>query len=138
VKLSPNSLFPAILTVCRWLTGGVFELTNDPAELAKLKADYILISNRAPDIIRYQTPLMPMRRLATKDTILGGQQIRKGEIVVKWYISGHRGTSKIDRPDELLIDRKSARNHIFLTSAFIAAWAIDLLKCNDELPGKKS
>jgi cytochrome P450 len=55
---------------------------------------------------------MHMRRLATKDTILGGQQICKGDKVTMWYVSGNRDASKIDRPDEFLIDPKSARNHI--------------------------
>lgn len=35
---------------------------------------------------------MHMRRLATKITILRGQQIRKGEKVVMWYVSGNRLT----------------------------------------------
>ena len=60
----------------------------------------------------YQTPLMHMRRLATKDTVLGGQQIRKGDKVIMWYVSGNRDASKIERPDEFIIDRKGARNHI--------------------------
>jgi len=94
------------------ISGGVLELNNNPAEFAKLKADPSLIPNMVSEIIRYQTPLMHMRRLATKDTVLGGQKISKGDKVVMWYVSGNRDTSKIDRPDEFLIDRKSARNHI--------------------------
>jgi cytochrome P450 len=29
-----------------------------------------------------------------------------------WYVSGNRDDSKLDRPDEFLIDRDHARNHI--------------------------
>ena len=43
-----------------------------------------------PEIIRWQTPLAHMRRTALADTELGGKQIRKGDKVVMWYVSGNR------------------------------------------------
>jgi len=64
------------------------------------------------EIIRYQTPLMHMRRTATKDTTLGGQQIRKGDKVVLWYVSANRDSTRIERPDDFIIDRQNPRNHI--------------------------
>jgi len=94
------------------ISGGVLALNQNPAEYKKLMADYSLIPNMVSEIIRYQTPLMHMRRIATEDTILGGQQIHKGDKVIMWYVSGNRDASKIDRPDEFIIDRKGARNHI--------------------------
>ncbi len=94
------------------ISGGVVMLNENPAEYEKLKASPELIPNMVSEIIRYQTPLMHMRRTATKDTILGGQQIRKGDKIVMWYVSGNRDESRIDRPDEFIIDRKGARNHI--------------------------
>ena len=94
------------------ISGGVLALNQNPGEYKKLMADHSLIPNMVSEIIRYQTPLMHMRRVATKDTILGGQQIRKGDKVIMWYVSGNRDASKIDRPDEFIIDRNGARNHI--------------------------
>jgi cytochrome P450 len=64
------------------------------------------------EIIRYQTPLAHMRRVATEDTELGGQKIRKGDKVVMWYASGNRDEEAIERPDEFLIDRQNARRHV--------------------------
>lgn len=94
------------------LSGGVMFLNENPAEYDKLRADLSLIPNMVSEIIRYQTPLMHMRRLALEDTVLGGQQIKKGDKVVMWYASGNRDETKIDRPDEFLIDRANARNHL--------------------------
>ncbi len=94
------------------ISGGVLALNQNPVEYQKLSDDHSLIPNMVSEIIRYQTPLMHMRRLATKDTVLGGQQIRKGDKVIMWYVSGNRDASKIERPDEFIIDRKGARNHI--------------------------
>ena len=53
-----------------------------------------------------------MRRTATQDTELGGKQIKKGDKIVMWYVSGNRDESVIPRANEFLIDRENARNHL--------------------------
>ena len=94
------------------ISGGVLMLNENPAEYQKLKKDTSLIPNMVSEIIRYQTPLMHMRRTATRDVILGGQNIRKGDKVVMWYVSGNRDSTKINQPDNFVIDRSGARNHV--------------------------
>jgi cytochrome P450 len=64
------------------------------------------------EIIRWQTPLAHMRRTATRDFDLGGKQIRKGDKVVMWYVSGNRDESTIEHADQFIIDRKNPRHHI--------------------------
>jgi len=64
------------------------------------------------EIIRWQTPLAYMRRTALVDTELGGKQIKKGDKLAMWYISGNRDEDAIDRPNEFLIDRPNARKHL--------------------------
>ena len=64
------------------------------------------------EIIRWQTPLMHMRRTATRDVELGGKTIREGDKVVMWYMSGNRDERSIDNPDAFIIDRKNPRHHI--------------------------
>ena len=94
------------------ISGGVLMLNENPNEYAKLMANPDLVPNMVSEIIRYQTPLMHMRRTATRDTVVGNQTIKRGDKVVMWYVSGNRDDTKIDRPDEFLIDREHARNHI--------------------------
>jgi cytochrome P450 len=93
-------------------TGGVLALNQNPAEYDKLRANHGLIPGMVSEIIRWQTPLAHMRRLATRDTEFRGKQIRKGQKVVLWYISGNRDESAIERADEFIIDRKNPRHHI--------------------------
>ena len=94
------------------MSGGVLALNQFPEQFEKLKANPDLIPNMVSEIIRWQTPLAYMRRIAKKDTVLNGQFIRKGDKVVMWYASGNRDERVFERPDELIIDRKNARNHI--------------------------
>ena len=83
-----------------------------PKEFEKLKANPALIPNMVSEIIRWQTPLAYMRRVARQDVELNGSTIRKGDKVVMWYASGNRDERAIDNPDEFIIDRKGARNHL--------------------------
>ena len=71
-----------------------------------------LIPNMVSEIIRWQTPLAYMRRVAKEDVELNGKTIKKGDKVVMWYVSGNRDERKIDQPDQFIIDRKNARNHL--------------------------
>lgn len=94
------------------MTGGVLALNRFPEEFAKLKADPALIPNMVSEIIRWQTPLAYMRRVAKVDTMLGGQFIRKGDKLVMWYASGNRDERQFARADDFIIDRDNARNHM--------------------------
>lgn len=94
------------------MSGGVYALNKFPDEFAKLKNDPSLIPNMVSEIIRWQTPLAHMRRIATQDVELNGKLIKKGDKVVMWYASGNRDERIIDEPEKLIIDRKGARNHL--------------------------
>ncbi len=93
-------------------TGGVLALNQNPAEYDKLRADHGLIPSLVSEVIRWQTPLMNMRRTATRDLEFRGKQIKKGDKVVMWYISGNRDERAIERADEFIIDRDNPRHHI--------------------------
>ncbi|MBS05345.1 MAG: cytochrome P450 [Gammaproteobacteria bacterium] len=94
------------------ITGGVLALNQFPDEFGKLRANPKLIPNMVPEIIRWQTPLAYMRRTATRDTELDGKQIRAGDKVLMWYVSGNRDSDAIPNADQFLIDRPRARQHL--------------------------
>ena len=94
------------------MSGGVLALNQFPEEFAKLKANPELIPNMVSEIIRWQTPLAYMRRIAKQDVELGGQTIKKGDQVAMWYVSGNRDERFWDRPNDYIIDRPDARRHI--------------------------
>jgi cytochrome P450 len=95
------------------MSGLAFGLDTFPNERAKLEADPGLIPNAVSEIIRWQTPLAHMRRTATADTELMGQQIRAGDKLAMWYISGNRDESVFGPDaDRLVVDRPNARRHL--------------------------
>ena len=94
------------------ISGGVLALNQNPDQYAKLKANPQLIPNMVPEIIRWQTPLAHMRRRALQDTQIRGQTIKKGDKVIMWYVSGNRDEEAIDNPNDFIIDRPKARQHL--------------------------
>jgi cytochrome P450 len=94
------------------MSGSVLALHQNPGEFAKLTANEQLIPSMISEVIRWQTPLSHMRRIATEDVELGGKTIRKGDKVVMWYISGNRDEDAIDNPDQFIIDRANPRHHV--------------------------
>ena len=87
-------------------------LVENPEQFELVRARRELIPNLVSEIIRYQTPVLHMRRTARNDVELAGRRIAKGDKVVMWYISGNRDEDKIDRADEFIIDRAKPRQHL--------------------------
>jgi cytochrome P450 len=94
------------------LSGSIVALNENPDQYKKLRENPALIESFVPEVIRWQTPLAHMRRTALQDTMLGGKQIKKGDKVVMWYVSGNRDEDVIENPDAFIIDRKRPRTHI--------------------------
>ena len=94
------------------ISGGVIGLNKYPDEYEKLRQDHSLIPNMVSEMIRWQTPVIHMRRTALTDYELGGKQIKKGDKVIMWYLSGNRDESVFQDPDRLIIDRANARAHV--------------------------
>lgn len=94
------------------MTGGLIALKENPEEYAKLPANPALVGSLVQEIIRWQTPVIHMRRTARCDTELGGKTIRAGDKVVMWYVSGNRDETVIEEPERFVIDRAKPRLHV--------------------------
>ena len=94
------------------MSGGLWYLSQNPDELAKLKANPALVDTLVPEIVRYQTPVIHMRRTASRDAELAGHQIREGDKVVMWYVIANRDERVIEDPDRFRIDREKPRKHL--------------------------
>ena len=94
------------------ISGGVIGLNKYPDQYQKLRDNPDLIPNMVSEMVRWQTPVIHMRRTALVDYELGGKQIKKGDKVIMWYLSGNRDESVFEDAEKMIIDRPNARSHV--------------------------
>jgi cytochrome P450 len=94
------------------MSGGLWALHENPDQYRKLMDNAALVTSMVPEIIRYQTPVIHMRRTALENAELGGKHIRKGDKLAMWYISGNRDEEAIENPNDFVIDRARPRQHL--------------------------
>ena len=93
-------------------------LLRQPEKLAWLRES---LDERMPaaveELLRYQSPVVYMRRTATEDVCLGGPDngadIKAGDKVGLYYGAANRDAKAFDRPDELVLDRSPNEHFAF-------------------------
>jgi cholest-4-en-3-one 26-monooxygenase len=95
-------------TTASAIAGGMHALLSRPTEYEKLRANPALIRGAVEEMLRWVSPTIYFRRTATRDTILRGQTIRRGQRVVMCYASANRDEDVFDDPD--VFDVTRARN----------------------------
>ena len=94
------------------MTGGLWGLAQFPDQFRKLRENPELVNSLVPEVVRWQTPVIHMRRTAMEDAEIAGHKVKAGEKVVLWYISGNRDEDHIENPNQFIIDRRRPREHM--------------------------
>jgi linalool 8-monooxygenase len=94
------------------ISGGLLELSRNPAQYDKLRANPSLLPNAVEEMLRIVSPVMHMRRTVTVDTEVRGQKMRAGDKVVMWYGSANRDEDVFPDGDRFDIERTNASNHL--------------------------
>ena len=94
------------------MSGGLWGLSQFPDQFRKLRENPDLVTGAVSEIVRWQTPVIHMRRTAMEDAEIGGKTIKAGDKVVVWYISGNRDESAIENADRFIVDRRRPREHM--------------------------
>ena len=81
------------------ITHGLLALLEFPDELARLRDDPSLGKTAAEEMLRWATPVHHFRRTAAVDTELAGTEIKAGDKVTTWFVSGNRDESVFEEPD---------------------------------------
>lgn len=89
----------------------IIAFANNPDQWDAIRADPGLLPNAVKEMVRFASPVIHMRRTATRDTELGGQVIRKGDKVVVFYPSGNRDEAAFTDPDRFDVARP-IRQHL--------------------------
>src|SRR5689334_5054123 len=81
------------------ISHGLLQLTRNPDQRTLWMNDLEGVSPTAvEEIVRWATPVINFRRLATRDTVVGGQPIKAGDKVVMFYNSANRDERAFDDP----------------------------------------
>ncbi len=78
---------------------GMRALMEDPDQRQLVLDDPSLIPGVVEEALRMFPAFAHFRRTATEDTVLNGQEIKKGEKVVMWYPSSNRDETRYEDPD---------------------------------------
>lgn len=88
------------------ISATIHALANEPGLLQQLREGGFQSWEQVSDeLIRWASPTTHFRRTATRDFEFGGKQIKSGDKVVLWFLSGNRDNDAITDPYKLLIDR---------------------------------
>jgi cytochrome P450 len=90
---------------------GLDLLLARPAVMSRLRATPHLIPSAIEEILRFEPPVIQIRRTANQDVDLGGRRIAEGDKVVVFFPSANRDHNVFPNPDEFDIDR-SPNDHI--------------------------
>jgi cytochrome P450 len=94
------------------ISGTMGLLTDFPEQKARLIQRPELMPNAVNEFIRLISPVIYMRRTATRDVELAGQPIAEGEKVIMYYGSANRDETVFADPDGLDVERANADKHI--------------------------
>jgi cytochrome P450 len=84
---------------------GMRALMDNPDQRQILLDDPSLIPSAVEESLRMFPAFAHFRRTATRDTELGGQEIREGDKVVMWYVSSNRDETRYEDPDRFDVRR---------------------------------
>lgn len=94
------------------ISNGLLAFMQNEGQLAALKADPALIPQAVEEVIRYATPVLHMRRTATRDTELHGVNIAAGDKVVIWYASANFDEAAFPAPLAFDVSRPLKPEHV--------------------------
>jgi cytochrome P450 len=90
------------------ITNAIRLLMDRPAELDRLRADPSLIPTFIGEVLRYESPVRGLFRLAKEDVELSGVKIPAGAFVVALVASANRDEREYPDPDRFDITRGAA------------------------------
>ena len=92
----------------------VLGLLANPDQLERVRADSSLLPGAIEEVLRYEGPVeRALNRWAATDVELGGQTIRRGELVIAILNSADRDPERFPEPDVLDVRRPDAKHLAF-------------------------
>ena len=123
IAQSAMLLFAGHETTRHLLGTSVLRLLQNPAQWQKLRAQAALAPNAVRELLRLEPPVQYTGRRARADFELGGQQIKRNDLVLACIAAAHRDPARYPQADTLDIERASVASLAFGSGAHVCIGA---------------
>ncbi|QFG00387.1 cytochrome P450 [Psychrobacillus glaciei] len=113
--------------------GGIAALIDYPEEMKKIEENRELLPSAIEEILRWTTPNIHVTRVATRDLILHGNNIKEGETLALWVTSANRDEEVFENSYQFNVSRTENRHitfgagHHFCFGAQVAKMELTIL-----------
>lgn len=105
VGMSIQLFFAGFETTEGLIGNMVLALSRNPEEAAKLRSNPDLIENTVEEALRYDSSILKQSRVASVDTTIGGETIKKGDYLHFMIAAANRDPVRFSNPDAFEIAR---------------------------------
>jgi cytochrome P450 len=100
-------------TTTNLIGNGLLALLRHPDQKEKLARNPDTIVSAVEELLRYDTPVQKMGRIALADIAIADKQIKRGDLVCVSFAAANRDPEQFAAPSQLDIDRKPNRHLAF-------------------------
>ncbi len=106
-------LLPAGVETTYRSTGNLLlTLLSNPEDLEAVRQDRSLVPRAIEESLRYETPLLNITRMATKDAEIGGVAVPAGSTVMLMLAAANREATRYGDPEHFDMGREEPKPHI--------------------------
>lgn len=104
-------------TTTNALSAGIMLLGRNPSIWEKLKSDpYRYLRIFCEEVVRLESPVQGLSRIAKVDVELHGVTIPKGAMIDARFAAGNRDPRRFTKPDAIDLERRAAAGHLGFSS----------------------
>lgn len=111
IAICATLLMAGHITTTMLITLAIRRFDRNPEIYDALRADFSLIPGALEEVLRYDFSTSHLIRIVKRDTMLGGQPIKKGQVVAAWTAAANFDETVFPRGDQFDI-RRSPNPHI--------------------------
>jgi cytochrome P450 len=100
-------------TTTNLIGNGMLALLRNPDQADALKREPDMIVAAVEELLRYDSPVQKMARIAKRDFEVAGKQIKQGQLVCFSFAAGNRDPAQFPDPAKLELARRPNRHLAF-------------------------
>ena len=103
-------------TTVNLIGNAVASLTAHPEQLALLRAEPQRWPNAVEEVLRHDSPVQRTGRIAHRDTVVAGEPVPAGQLVMVQLAGANRDPAVFAEPDRFDVTRANAADHVAFSS----------------------